>query len=353
MGLHDITAADAITRLDQFSAIIDARSESEFALDHLPGAINWPSLRDEERARVGTLYKQVSPFDARKLGATLVARNIADHLERHGQLLTRDWKPLVYCWRGGQRSGSLSLVLSQVGFRVTRLDGGYRAFRAALVEDTARIAPAMQWRVLCGPTGVGKTRLLANLQASGAQVLDLEGLACHRSSVLGQTPGQEQPSQKRLDTLIWDALRQFDPKRPVFVESESRKIGRLALPTALVAAMHASPCLLIELPLAERVRLLMRDYEHFVHDSALFGERLDLLRQLRGRAVIDAWKARAAAGDVAGVVHDLLATHYDPLYAASTRRNYQRYEHARTWHAQRAEDLDDGQFARDIIAQTP
>lgn len=350
MALHDIAAGEATQALERFSAIIDARSEGEFALDHLPGATNWPSLHDDERVRVGTLYRQVSPFQARKLGAALVARNIAAHIEQHAMDLPRDWQPMVYCWRGGQRSGALGLVLSQIGFRVTRLDGGYRAFRAAVVSDLARLAGQMRYHVLCGPTGVGKTRLLQTLASAGAQVLDLEGLARHRSSVLGLAPGQTQPSQKHLDTCIWNALRRMDPARPVFVESESKKIGQLALPEALVQAMRASPCLNIELPRAERVRLLMRDYAWFVADSALFGERLDLLRQLRGRELVQAWKTRAAAGDAAGVVDDLLAQHYDPLYAASTRRNFAQLASATQWTFGRMEDLDDPAQAARIIA---
>ena len=153
-------------QLDDFDTIIDARSEDEFALDHLPGAVNWPTLDNEQRQEVGTLYKQVNPFEARKRGAAIAARNIARHIEPRGAWTNPfDWKPLTYCWRGGQRSGSLSLVLDQIGFRVSIVEGGYKAFRAAVLADTERLAGLFDYRVVCGTTGSGKTRLVAGAGA--------------------------------------------------------------------------------------------------------------------------------------------------------------------------------------------
>ena len=203
---------------------------AEFAEDHLPGAVNWPVLDDEQRRIVGTLYKQVSPLQARKVGAAMVARNIADHLERWVADQPREWQPLVYCWRGGQRSGTLAWFLSQIGFRTGQLQGGYKAFRARVRDELQTLPQRHRFQVLCGRTGSGKTRLLHALAEQGAQMLDLEGLAGHRGSVLGALPGRAQPSQKRFDTLCWQALRGFDATRPVFVEGESRKIGRCACP---------------------------------------------------------------------------------------------------------------------------
>jgi tRNA 2-selenouridine synthase len=206
MSVRPIAAAEAMARLAEFDAVIDARSEGEYAEDRLPGAINWPSLNDAERHEVGTLYKQVSPFDARKRGAALVSANIARHIGREVMDKPKGWKPLVYCWRGGQRSGALSLVLGQIGFQVHIVEGGYKAFRAAVLADLPALAQRVRYRVVCGPTGSGKTRLLQALEAAGAQVLDLEALASHRSSVLGLIPGQPQPTQKRFDTLVWEKL---------------------------------------------------------------------------------------------------------------------------------------------------
>ncbi len=326
MPVAPIPAHEALQRLGEFDAVIDARSESEYALDRLPGAVNWPSLNDAERALVGTEYKQVSPFAARKRGAMLVARNIARHIEREVLDKPKDWSPLVYCWRGGQRSGALALVLGQVGFRVQVLEGGYQAYRRAVVADLDALAARFELRVVCGTTGSGKSRLLQRLAARGVQVLDLEALAEHRGSVLGLVPGRPQPGQKQFESRLWDALRRFDPGRPVIVESESRKIGDLRVPERLVERMRVAPCIRLELPLAARVQLLIEDYDWFVRDTEAFCARLDALRALRGSEVVKAWQADARAGRTAQVVHDLLVAHYDPVYLQSMRRNFAGYE---------------------------
>ncbi|MGH8847098.1 MAG: tRNA 2-selenouridine(34) synthase MnmH [Polaromonas sp.] len=329
MSLERISAEDALGKLGSFSAVIDARSEGEYAEDHLPGAVNWPSLHDDERKIVGTQYKQISAFEAKKLGAALVANNIAAHIQREVLDKPREWQPLVYCWRGGKRSGSLALILEQIGFKVTLVDGGYKAFRAALVADLPQLAARYSYRVICGTTGSGKTRLLQALGAQGAQVLDLEALANHRSSVLGMIPGVPQPSQKAFDSRIWAALRGFDPARPVYIESESKKVGNVAVPEGLIAAMRASPCLQLELPESERVALLLEDYDFFVKDIAFFCERLAALTEARGKETVQDWQARARSGDVASVVRELLVKHYDPVYLQSMRRNFEQYETAR------------------------
>lgn len=325
MAVRRIPAAEAIAALGSFDTVIDARSESEFAEDRLPGAVNWPSLHDAERAEVGTLYRQVGPFEARKRGAALVAANIARHVLAHVADKPRTWQPLVYCWRGGQRSGALALVLAQIGFRVAVVDGGYKAFRREVLAQLPPLAQRLAFRVVCGPTGSGKTRLLHALEAAGAQVLDLEALASHRSSVLGLIPGQPQPSQKGFETLVWERLRRFDPARPVFVESESRKVGNLAVPEALILQMRASPCIRLELPEDERVQLLLEDYAFFRDDPAFFCERLEALVALRGKAQVRAWQEKVRAGAIAEVVRELLARHYDPGYAASTARNFPQF----------------------------
>ena len=326
MSLVKITAADVLNRLGEFADVIDARSEGEFAEDHLPGAINWPSLNNEERQLVGTEYKQVSAFEAKKRGAALVAKNIARYLERDVIHKPRDWQPLLYCWRGGKRSGSLALILDQIGFNVTLVDGGYKAFRAALVTDLPQLAGQFDYRVICGTTGSGKTRLLQALAAQGAQVLDLEALANHRSSVLGVIPGLPQPSQKAYDSLIWAALKSFDPTRLVYIESESKKVGNVAIPEGLITAMREAPCLQLDMSEDERVELLLEDYDFFVKDIAFFCDRLGALTQARGKDVVIDWQTRARNGDVASVVRELLANHYDPVYLQSMKRNFAQYE---------------------------
>jgi tRNA 2-selenouridine synthase len=346
-----LPAEEAATRLAEFDTVVDARSESEFAEDHLPGAVNWPSLNDAERALVGTIYKQISPFEARKRGAAIVSANIARHIERELLDKPKSWRPLVYCWRGGKRSGSLALVLDQIGFKVSLVEGGYKAFRGAVLDQLPALAQRLCYRVVCGPTGSGKTRLLHALAAAGAQVLDLEGLAHHRSSVLGLIPGEPQPSQKAFDTRVWDALRRFDPARPVYVESESKKVGNVAVPEALMTAMRASPCLRVELSDDERVALLLEDYDFFVHDPALFCRRLSALTELRGKAVVERWQALVQQGDMETVVRELLKTHYDPGYASSTQRNFALFGQARECVLPDRGEASMARLARELVAQ--
>ena len=328
MSLTLINATELLTRLDEFDTIIDARTEAEYDEDRVPGARNWPTLTNEERIVVGTVYKQVNQFEAKKRGAAMAARNIAGHIDREVLAKPKDWKPLAYCWRGGKRSGSLSLILDQIGFRTTLVEGGYKAFRAAVVADIPAQAARLDFQVVCGTTGSGKTRLLHALAAQGAQVLDLEGLANHRSSVLGAIPGVAQPTQKRFDTLIWDCLRRFDASRPVFVESESKKVGNVAIPTRLVECMRKSPCINLSLPIDERIALLLEDYTFFVQNTAFFCRRLDALTEVRGKTVVDNWKALVMQGDVRPVVSELLSLHYDPGYLQSIERNFKQYGQA-------------------------
>ena len=313
----------------RFDAIIDVRSPAEFAADHLPGAVNWPVLDDDQRRTVGTLYVQTSALAARKLGAAIAARNIAAHLEREVQDKPREWQPLVYCWRGGQRSGTMAWFLDQIGFRTARLDGGYKAFRALVRAELAVLPARLDLRVIAGRTGSGKTRLLHALAAEGAQVLDLEGLACHRGSILGGLPGQPQPSQKRFDNLLWQALSAYETARPVFVESESRKVGALQLPDALIERMRANGhCIRVETNDAARLRLLLEDYGFFAADPERFCALLDALTELRGHVQVAAWQAQARAGDWAGVFHDLMRRHYDPLYGRSIDSHFAGFAEA-------------------------
>jgi len=311
-----------IARLDDFDEIIDVRSPSEFALDRVPGAHSFPVLDDVERARVGTLYVQVSPFDARKLGAVLVARNIASHIESSFASRPREWHPLVYCWRGGQRSGAMAKILRDVGWRVATLEGGYQAYRREILAQLEVLPARLEFHVLCGATGSAKSRILEALAREGEQILDLEALARHRGSVLGGIPGEPQPSQKWFDSQIWDALRRMNPARPVWVEAESRKIGVLQVPTTLLIRIRASTCVRIDPPLDERVRFLIDDYEHMLRDTDWLKRRLEKLTELQSKEVIQRWYALIDSGRWEELVGDLLRNHYDPLYQKSMSRSY-------------------------------
>lgn len=327
---YTVTIEEAVAELDRFDAIIDVRSPAEFADDHMPGAINWPVLDDQERHDVGLRYA-TSPFEARKLGSALVARNIARHLETSAAGLPRTWRPLVYCWRGGQRSGAMHWFLGQIGFRSRQLTGGYKAYRSQVRSDLDTLPARFDYRVLCGLTGCGKTRLLQAVAAEGGQMLDLEALAAHRGSVLGNLPDQAQPTQKTFDSRLWAALRGLDPTRPVFVESESRKIGRVALPVALLAALRdRGRPVWVAMPEPARIELLLQDYAHFAGDAEGFCRALDALVELRGRAKVAQWQAQARAGDWADVFGALIREHYDPGYEASLRRHFPALETAAT-----------------------
>ena len=352
MPVQRIAALDATRDLTRFDTVIDARSPAEFAEDHLPGAVNWPVLDDAERALVGTVHKQESALAARKLGAALAARRIADHIERELPARPRDWQPLVYCWRGGQRSGSLAWFLGQIGFRTQQLEGGYKAFRAVVRDDLASLPESLRLHVVAGRTGSGKTRLLQSLLREGAQVLDLEALACHRGSVLGALPDVAQPSQKAFDTHVWHALRAADPALPLFVESESLKIGRLRVPEALIARMRAhSPCHVIEMPDAARVQLLLEEYAFFFDDADGFAKLLEPLIEVRGQDTVRAWQAQARTGDWPALFADLMQQHYDPLYARSMQRNFRHLQAALPLQVADGDAPAMTAAARDLIAR--
>lgn len=344
-------SAATVAQLDDFDEIIDVRSEGEFAEDHIPGAINLPVLNNAERERVGTIYKQVSSFDAKKIGAALVSANISRHINAIMLDRPRDWRPLVYCWRGGQRSLSLHWFLGQIGFRSRQLVGGYKAYRSRVRDDLATLPAQFDWQVLCGRTGSGKTRLLQALAREGAQVLDLEALAAHRGSVLGALPDLAQPTQKSFDSALWARLRQLSPARPVYVESESRKIGRIALPEALLAALRGerSGCVWLDMPDAARVELLLQDYGHFAADPERFCAALDGLVELRGRARVEAWQAQARQGDWAGVFAALMRDHYDPGYERSLRGHYPALAQAFRLALPAADDETLARAARDLL----
>lgn len=309
LTLTSLTQTDALG----FDAIIDVRSPAEFAEDHIPGAINLPVLDNDERARVGTIYKQQSPFLARKIGGALVAKNAARHLEGPLADLNGGWRPLIYCWRGGQRSGSFATILSQVGWRVELLQGGYKTWRALVVTQLADLPVASPVTVLDGNTGTAKTEILARLAQRGVQIIDLEGLANHRGSLFGHRSGG-QPSQKWFEGRLAVALASLDPTRPVVIEAESSRIGNLSLPKQLWAAMCAAPRIRIAAPLAARARYLARAYADLTDDRDRLAEVVSSLRQLHPADLIADWLGMAQSGQFEPLAAGLMESHYDRRY---------------------------------------
>lgn len=335
--------------LSGYDEIIDVRSPAEFAEDHIPGAISAPVLDNEQRAHIGTLYKQVSPFEAQRQGAALIARNIAQHLETLFRDRPREWKPLIYCWRGGQRSGAMAHIFAQVGWRVGQLQGGYKNYRRHVVQELETLPANIQFRVICGATGSGKSRLLQALSLQNAQVLDLELLAQHRGSLLGNLPDQTQPAQKMFESRIWDSLRRIDVRQPVFVEAESRKIGVLSIPTTLLQRIRQAECIALETDMPARVHLLMEDYRHFLDAPDLLNHALAPLLELHGHKIIEQWKEMSQRGEWDLLVSDLLNRHYDPAYQRSTGNNFPQLKDAENLHLPALDQTSLSLAARSLV----
>ncbi|HEY1999934.1 tRNA 2-selenouridine(34) synthase MnmH [Paraburkholderia sp.] len=326
-----------LDQLDRFDEIVDVRTPLEFAEDHIPGALNAPVLSNEERVIVGTMYKQVSPFEATRVGAAMVARNIAQHLDTTFADRPRNWRPLIYCWRGGKRSGSMTTWFNLIGWQARQLDGGYKVYRRSVVETLASLPGQFDYVALTGPTGSGKTRLLQALREAGAQVLDLEALACHRGSLLGALPDQPQPAQKAFDTALVAQLSRFDTRRPVFVEAESRRIGSITLPETLLERFHRGACVEVEATHEERITFLLQDYAHLFDDPAWFRQQLERLIGLHSREQVRHWQRLIDAGAAGGprdpmaraaLFGELIERHYDPAYQRSSRQHFSQLAQA-------------------------
>lgn len=332
MSPHTPYLSCGLDDIARFEEIIDVRTPAEFADDHLPGAINAPVLSNEERVVIGTTYAQESPFKATRLGAALVARNIAQHLETTFADRPRTWRPLIYCWRGGKRSGAMTTWLNLIGWKARQLEGGYKVYRHHVLQSLEQKPGALNFIVLVGPTGSGKTRLLHALAQAGAQVLDLEALSAHRGSLLGAMPGDvPQPSQRGFESELLQAITVFDPGRPVFVEAESPRIGRISLPGRLLEQMHAGHCLRITANLDDRLAFLLQDYAHLFDDRPAFKQILTRFMGLHSRATIERWLALIDADAREALFRELVELHYDPAYRRSSGQHYARIQQAPTF----------------------
>ncbi|MEZ5997649.1 MAG: tRNA 2-selenouridine(34) synthase MnmH [Hyphomonas sp.] len=308
------------TSLARFDDIIDVRSPAEFEDDHLPGAISLPVLSNAERAEVGTIYKQESPFRANRIGGAIVARNIARHLDTALADKPRNWRPLIYCWRGGMRSNAMGTILSSVGWPVGVVKGGYKSWRREVVAGLEHEDTLLPIRLVDGQTGTGKTALLHALKTAGGQVIDLEGLANHRGSAFGDFGDGAQPAQRLFETEIWTRLRDFDVSRPIFVEAESALVGRRRVPRRLWQSMLAAPRVEVHAPVAARAAYLQTAYGDIIADPHRLNASLDKLVPLQSKDRVAAWKALAAADRYGDLAAELIEHHYDPLYARSRKR---------------------------------
>lgn len=299
-----------------FDALIDVRSPAEYQEDHIPGAINLPALSNEERARVGTIYTGKSAFLAKKVGAAMVARNVADHLDGPLAEYGGGWRPLVYCWRGGQRSGSFATILKQIGWRAEVIEGGYRTYRRLVSHAMYDDDLGRRLVVLEGNTGTAKTDLLHLLATRGQQVVDLEGLAAHRGSVFGRV-ARPQPSQKSFEGALANAFAVTDHHRPVIVEAESSKIGKLLIPPAVWKAMKSAPRIRVTAPLNERAKYLTRAYDDIAADREGLIDTLSALIRHQGHERVEYWQGLVQNGDMVRLAAELMEFHYDPSYARS------------------------------------
>ena len=306
--------------------IIDVRSPAEFEIDHIPGAINMPVLNNNERAEIGTMYKQVSAFHARRYGGAIVARNISKHILASLQDKSAKFRPIIYCWRGGQRSNSFAQICSDIGWQTYVLSGGYKAYRRGVLTDLETKAPSIKLVLISGPTGTGKTRLLKEIRQNGGQIIDLEALANHRGSLLGLRPGEKQPKQKYFESLLLHAIKTLKSDETVFVEAESSKIGEIQIPKHFFNLMKTAPLIEISMPLEKRAQFLVEEYKYLqTHTEALF-KLFDAMFFRHGEGKTNLWRELAENKSWHKLAIELICSHYDPAYKSSSMRKSRKAE---------------------------
>lgn len=316
--MQTITIEEAIN--NPAYILIDLRSPSEFHEATIPGAINVPLFDDEERARVGTIYKRENPAAARKLGLSIASAklpNLVDTIER----VSRGKKVVVFCWRGGMRSRSLGVILDLMQIPVYQLAGGYKAYRKWVVEHlTPELLPEFLV-VVHGLTGVGKTELLQALLQEGLPVIDLEKHANHRGSVFGGLGLGEPRSQKMFESLLLHDLQRYLHSRYIIVEAESRRIGNVLLPDFFKEAMVNSPYhVLTEGSMEKRVDRLLAEYYRGDVGREHLQESLQALKKWMSREQYGMMEELLRREDYRGLAEQLLRNYYDPLYEHSQKK---------------------------------
>jgi len=308
----------------KYDTIIDVRSQSEFNEDHIPGAINLPVLNDKERKKIGTIYKKKSPFDAKVLGSSLISKNISEYLIKNLKNKNGAWRPLVYCWRGGQRSKALYLIMKEIGWRVSQLEGGYKYYRNDITKKLQNLCPKLKIILISGKTGTGKTKLLKEINSNNGQILDLEGIACHKGSLLGKDLKKNQPSQKLFESLLYNALKNVNLRKKIYIEAESSKIGNLHIPQPLWKKMLISKKINIETSLENRVKFLLNDYKYAQLDKNFFKPLIAGLNRRLPKKIIDNWKQLIKNKDWKQLTESLLKDHYDPAYISNYKKKNQK-----------------------------
>ncbi len=308
----------------KYDTIIDVRSPSEFDEDHIPGALNYPVLDDKERAKIGTIYKKRSPFEAKIIGSSLIAKNISEHLIQKLKNKNGAWRPLVYCWRGGKRSKALCLIMKEIGWRVNQLEGGYKHYRNDIQKKLRQLSPKLKIVLISGKTGTGKTKLLHQIKSNNGQILDLEGIARHKGSLLGRDLENNQPSQKLFESLLYNALKSINLKKNIYLEAESSKIGNLHIPQPLWKKMLISNKINIETTLESRVKFLLNDYKYAQLDNNFFKPLMAGLKQRLPKKIINDWKHLIKNKDWRQLTESLLKNHYDPAYISNYKKKNQK-----------------------------
>lgn len=294
--------------------ILDVRTPAEFAQGHIPGAHAFPLFSDEERAAVGTLYKQRGQKPAQLLGLEYVGPKMRQMVET-AERLAPGGKVLVHCWRGGMRSASVAWLLRFYGFETSTLSGGYKFFRRWVLGQFEK---ERNIRILGGLTGTGKTAILKSLAERGEQTADLEGLAGHRGSAFGTLGMPVQPTSEQFENALALVLSPLDPLKPLWLEDESRMIGKAAIPHPLWLQMRKAPLFLVEKTREERVEHLLRDYGGFsAPELSLCVERIS---KKLGGALTTELLVKLAAGDRRKVCEAVL-DYYDRTYLFALKRN--------------------------------